>query len=1145
MKELTGIRLINWHYFVDETIRIQGSTLITGDNGSGKSTILDALQYVLVADLRRIRFNVSAFDETRRDLLGYVRCKTGRDSENGRKYEQLGDITSYVVLEFYDDIKRKHFLLGAVIDSYADDATYESRFFKIEDCRLEDDLFLSGRRTRNIRDFRTVVRERRAIIYTSVEKYQADLRQKLGSLGERFFSLLVKAISFKPITDIRQFVYSYVLEEKQINIDIMRENLLRYKEYSDLAVQTGEKIAALENIREKYLEIRRDRERALMQDYLILRAGKDGAAAELQANLDGARALEEELVRLAQALEGVKEKLKRCREEERSYRDALAANTTFQLVQSLQKEIEELKGRRKELSAAGRRVAQTAREECLVLERLLEKAAGELIAPAERDLFTQLLAGLRELADGGTVPGTDEKTRLPSADKDGLAPPSATAADSSTGEETPPALDRLIDRGRESLALIRERVQEQIWEINRRLKELAQEEGTLQQELANLRQKRHNYDPKVTGLRDLIREKFRAVKGLEVEPRVLCELLEVSDEKWQDAVEGWLNTRRFDLIVEPEHFDYALSVYEKHKKELRLSGVGLVNTGQVLKYLNRYEPGSLAVEVRSQNRYALAYIHHLMGDIIKCAGEQELKNHRRSITATCMTYSNHTARQIKFEVYETPFIGERAYTRQIARKEARLREIAAIHSELLPQLAGLETISRDCGGRDERYIFLKEHRDTWTELAAASRELAAKERELAGVDTSGFAALKQKLEELVLEIDTLDGRVGKYNRRQGELETALEQKGRERTALKMEHDRAREAFEQFCALYPQLTVEGEKRYARELRHHQPREIAANFAHNRKSMETLILNKEKGLILLKTEYNNRYQFGGRVEAGEHEEWEAEYKKLTESELPAYEEKIGQARREAEEEFKEHFIYKLRENIENARVEFNYLNDALKDISFGGDKYRFLVTPAEKHRRFYQMLEDTEMVEGGVSLFDSMFQQRHREALDELFDKIINLPPKYLPDSIFEYTDYRSFLDYDIKITHANGDTSTFSRVCREKSGGETQTPFYVAIVASFAQLYRTKTDRDGIRLILFDEAFNRMDMDRMENSLRFINEMGMQAIIAAPTDKCEFISPYVPTTLLVMRDGRDGWIEDYKQFKEVAAGVRAEAAAAAG
>ena len=42
------------------------------------------------------------------------------------------------------------------------------------------------------------------------------------------------------------------------------------------------------------------------------------------------------------------------------------------------------------------------------------------------------------------------------------------------------------------------------------------------------------------------------------EPRVLCEALEITDESWRNAVEGYLNTQRFYLLVEPENFDIAL-----------------------------------------------------------------------------------------------------------------------------------------------------------------------------------------------------------------------------------------------------------------------------------------------------------------------------------------------------------------------------------------------------------------------------------------------------------------------------------------------------------------------------------------------------------------------------------------------------------
>lgn len=75
VKKLCRIRLINWHYFVNELINVEGSFLISGENTAGKSTILDAIQFVLTTNRRR--FNAAANEKSSRDLKGYVRCKRG------------------------------------------------------------------------------------------------------------------------------------------------------------------------------------------------------------------------------------------------------------------------------------------------------------------------------------------------------------------------------------------------------------------------------------------------------------------------------------------------------------------------------------------------------------------------------------------------------------------------------------------------------------------------------------------------------------------------------------------------------------------------------------------------------------------------------------------------------------------------------------------------------------------------------------------------------------------------------------------------------------------------------------------------------------------------------------------------------------
>ena len=56
---LRRVKLINWHFFNNTVVDLGMSTLLAGDNGTGKSTIIDAVQYALVADIRKIQFNAA------------------------------------------------------------------------------------------------------------------------------------------------------------------------------------------------------------------------------------------------------------------------------------------------------------------------------------------------------------------------------------------------------------------------------------------------------------------------------------------------------------------------------------------------------------------------------------------------------------------------------------------------------------------------------------------------------------------------------------------------------------------------------------------------------------------------------------------------------------------------------------------------------------------------------------------------------------------------------------------------------------------------------------------------------------------------------------------------------------------------------
>ena len=92
--------------------------------------------------------------------------------------------------------------------------------------------------------------------------------------------------------------------------------------------------------------------------------------------------------------------------------------------------------------------------------------------------------------------------------------------------------------------------------------------------------------------------------------------------------------------------------------------------------------------------------------------------------------------------------------------------------------------------------------------------------------------------------------------------------------------------------------------------------------------------------------------------------------------------------------------------------------------------------------------------------------------------------------------------------------------KKKSGGETQTPFYISVLASFAQLYHVYDEGEisnTIRLIIFDEAFSKMDRERIIEAVKLSRKFHLQVILSTPPEKIGDISELVDETLLVSRD----------------------------
>ena len=229
----------------------------------------------------------------------------------------------------------------------------------------------------------------------------------------------------------------------------------------------------------------------------------------------------------------------------------------------------------------------------------------------------------------------------------------------------------------------------------------------------------------------------------------------------------------------------------------------------------------------------------------------------------------------------------------------------------------------------------------------------------------------------------------------------------------------------------------------------------------------------------------------------------------------------------EQFQNDFLSKLQDGIKNVESQVKRLNQALKQAQFGTDQYQFKVDRNPDYAAYYDMIMSPES-KGESGIFALPFQQKYGPLIDDLFSRITtsddaqtNLRQQTeLQKNIERYTDFRTYLKFDLETTDQNGNRQLLSQTLNTKSGGETQTPFYIAVLASFAQLYRVNDGSsfgNTVRLIVFDEAFNKMGSDRIIESVRLLRKMHLQAIICTPPDKLPDIMPQADRTLLVCKE----------------------------
>ena len=664
-----------------------------------------------------------------------------------------------------------------------------------------------------------------------------------------------------------------------------------------------------------------------------------------------------------------------------------------------------------------------------------------------------------------------------------------------------------------------------------RLAELKEEQDQKRTVLANLRKDIKDYPRGLLQLKDRLESELNSRIGSPVRIDILADVLELADERWRGAVEGYLNAQKFYLLVDPAYYKSTLLIFDRIKKEFGFASFGLVDIGKLRERETiRPRDDSLARKVDTDNKLARSYIDYLLGRVVCCEKAEQLRNFKTAITVDGLLYQGYVVRSIRRELMDDAFVGRYAVSLRVSRLEEELTQIEdqlrywnPIRQLLSQSKEPLFThffVQNTVAEKQKAYLHGMEIANEVTDIDDQLSKL-----DLLWLDEQRrtIAALGDEIIALNKEKEQKGIQIGQHKERIRQLDYEVLPDHYQQ--LSYMEDRLQDEF----PVEYQESI-GLPRYQQELARLKCADIVhKNFSSRLEQSVKEQDTARKKLFIARREYTDRFKpCSFRVEAMDNDEFESERRLLEESELPKYREKINAARESAMEQFQNDFLAKLKSSIDQVQDQVKNLNRALRQAQFGTDSYQFRVERNPDYAEYYDMIMDPELMEGDVGLFARPFQDKYGQLIEKLFSQITTADDTQLnarkqselQENIQRYTDFRTYLKFDLETTDQNGTKQLLSQTLNTKSGGETQTPFYIAVLASFAQLYRvndTSSFGNTVRLAVFDEAFNKMDSDRIIESVRLLRRMGLQAIICTPPDKVSDIMPIADRTLLVNKD----------------------------
>lgn len=1074
-KIFTRMCLCNWGGISHKILEFhEYINLFSGMSGSGKSTVMDAIQVLLYGSLSSNFLNKAADDaKNKRSVFSYLKG----EQKDGSANRANQDFRTIIALELKDTGFDSSVCIGVWFEVRKSDTDLKKYYFFSHSGKLPEGGYLndeglpySSKELQTLIENRQKSRDNRGRgevnrLYGSQEAYLTNLNDVIFGFidGGRFRTMQRSAIALRMTNGTGQFIRDYMFTRSEGDvIETLSEQLGAYREIKEKIEDVKKRIDLLTVVQEKGMELVTTQGDAELMKSRIKCVDILGLKKKIEASRQKLEFYAQEKAELEQEKQGLKEQETATEEELVQVKaDLLSGDlgNKKQHLKDLEKQLQHL------TENSGQWRGITTR-----LQRWCEDETA-------KDYVSHQLLELLEAFLKGEVQ-----------------------------EEDCVELAKRIKSDKKEIEDLRRQQEKKAEEIASEL----EEKKTIVDDMQN---NRKTYRPELRRVKEHLERKLSDLYGTKVAVYVFADLFDIVDEEWKNAIEGRMGSVKYALITEPQYAQNAAKLFQDMK---RFEDIKLIHSGKIMESEKTVLKNSLYEAVTAKEEYVEECLKHYIGRVVKCRSVEELEQVRDGVTPDCYAYSNFMFRHLKKRDYtDGACIGSTISRKKLLEYTAQVEKLQEKYIGCTIQCQAFQDI---CGFED-----LKNYEPAL--LVSLSR--APKELEQLHLE-------KQKLEQEIQRLSEgkykqLEERKSRLECKREELKKGLEENNgklmqRVQVIAGLETDIRTNTERLEMEKYGYVSkVEIEREIEESMKRVSGNTLSERFKERLEQLRCKEETLSEELTEARMEYVMAYPSSGFT-AREHSndvyiEKLNDYRKNYE---PQYQEEFEKQCQKVHQTLRENIVAKIHNDIKQAVRHKNEINRMLRDTNFADSTYQIKIEAAKtEDGQFYEMLTAKELdtknvsrydIEGQLSLGDDEFYQKYEKKLNLLMEKF--MPPRSNDENSLEssrkemekYADYRTYLHFNMyeQVEDEQGNLIRENYVddmAGRDSGGEGQNPKYVALLAGFAMLYMDQSNRDSrIKLVLLDEAFSKMDQKRSEVCLKYARKLNLQLIVCVPDER---------------------------------------------